>query len=349
MGQCLIINIQHILDNSLNCVQTGCRNLEATIASTPRNTGNLTSPSFHFQHRQTSKLELERCVDLWDHISWFLPSKLVHDSTIQITWHRLAVSKSSDVQFMSLQFSLPLSVSMNQASGNTRKLQGHALGGPDFPSDLETCQKRLDIVQSQLLSDKRCGEVTTTRRSSLCTTYPPHPEFPLSIDHDTGRRAATSDTTSRTSRSRDSDERAPVDSGITVTSFFSLDEIIPDPRPLCGTAPVDTRGQPDVVGRGADESSGEVNTPTDTGDQRLRYPFLNPVSEYQANLDAVSPECKELFLEATTNARCGDETTNLPEDDDSVDTYWAWSQEKQQWFHEDTDCNTIVWFPKNFD
>ncbi|KAI1631217.1 hypothetical protein F4809DRAFT_658320 [Biscogniauxia mediterranea] len=344
MGQCLIINIQQILDNSLNYVQTSYRNLEATIASTPRNTENLTSPSFHFQHRQTSRLELERCVDLWDHISWFIPSKPVHDSTIQITWHRLAVSKSSDVQFMSLQFSLPLSVSMNQASGNTLKLQGHALGGPDFPSDLEMCQKRLDIVQSQLLSDKRCGEVTT-RRSSLCT-YPPHPEFPLNIDHNTGQRAATSDTTSRTSRSRDSDERAPVDSGNTVTSFFSMDEIIQDPRPLCETAPVDTSGQPDVVGRGADES-GEVNIPTDTGDQRLRYPFLNPVSEYQANLDAVSPECKELFLEAT-NAQCEDDETDSPEDD-SVDTYWAWSQEKQQWFHEDTDCNTIVWFPKNFD
>ncbi|KAI0601999.1 hypothetical protein F4775DRAFT_537901 [Biscogniauxia sp. FL1348] len=342
MGSCFMINIQHILDNISKYVHTVYDDLEATIYSTFRNTENLTSPSLCFQHRQTSKLELERCVDHWTHICWSLPSKPVHGSNIQITWHSLAISKGSDVQSMSLQFSLPLSVSMNQASESTLKLQGHAVGGPDFPSDLETCQKRLDIVQSQLLSYRCCGEVATLR-SSLCT-HPPRPGFPLSIDHrHTGQRAATSDTTSRTSRSRDSDERAPVDSGNTVTTFFSVDEI-QGSQPVCGTARIVVSGQPDVAGLETD-GSGEVNISTDTEDQSLRHPFLNPVSEYQANLDAVSPECRELFLEA--NVRCEDET-GLPEDD-SVDTYWAWSQERQQWFHQDTDCNTIVWFPKDFD
>ncbi|KAI5922869.1 hypothetical protein F4810DRAFT_242413 [Camillea tinctor] len=345
MGQCLAFDTQQILNNGFDYIQIYRYHLKAIITSASRDTGHLISLYSYSLCRRISELELERCFSHWARISRSLPSKLAYSIPIQITCHRLSISRSSDVQSISMRFSLPLSVSMNQDSENTLKHQAYAPGGPGSWSNVEMCQKEPDIVQSKLLEDKRWSEITATRRSSLCTYYTLL-GIPPGIDPNTGQQqAATSDTSSRSSRSKDSDERAPVDSGNTVTSFFSVDEIQAS-QPLCGITPIDISGQlDDVAGQEADEI-GEVETISiGIGDHRSRWPLLNPVSEYQANLDAVSPECKELFLEA--NAQFKDDAELL--EDDSVDTYWTWSQEKQQWFHEDTDCNTIVWFPKDFD
>ncbi|KAI2617763.1 hypothetical protein GGR54DRAFT_195140 [Hypoxylon sp. NC1633] len=90
----------------------------------------------------------------------------------------------------------------------------------------------------------------------------------------------------------------------------------------------------------------DVDISTDVEDQRGLYKFLNPGSEYQANLDAVSPQCKDLFVRC-----CPVPSDNLDAEleDDSVDPYWTWSQEKEQWSHKDKERGTTVWFPEDFD
>ncbi|KAI1374436.1 hypothetical protein F4677DRAFT_426106 [Hypoxylon crocopeplum] len=85
---------------------------------------------------------------------------------------------------------------------------------------------------------------------------------------------------------------------------------------------------------------------TDVEDQRLSYQSLNPGSEYQANLDAVSPDCRDLFLRCCPTAA---DKPDMEAEDDSVDLYWTWSREKEQWFHVDEERNTVVWFPEDFD
>lgn len=67
-----------------------------------------------------------------------------------------------------------------------------------------------------------------------------------------------------------------------------------------------------------------------------------PVSEYQANLDSVSPECRDLFLSCCPAP--ADQEGGEGEDDD-VDTYWTWSREKMQWFHVEEGTGAVVWFP----
>ncbi|KAI1079919.1 hypothetical protein F5B20DRAFT_143583 [Whalleya microplaca] len=95
-----------------------------------------------------------------------------------------------------------------------------------------------------------------------------------------------------------------------------------------------------------DDHFGHSDIRTDVGDQRRLYNMLNPVSEYQANLEAVSPECKDLFTQCCPAPV---DQSNMEDEDDSVDPYWTWSREKQQWFHVDDESSTTIWFPKDFD
>ncbi|KAL7622335.1 hypothetical protein AAE478_007839 [Parahypoxylon ruwenzoriense] len=86
-----------------------------------------------------------------------------------------------------------------------------------------------------------------------------------------------------------------------------------------------------------------VDTRADSEGKR-RSP--KPVSKYQADLDAVSPEFRSLFLQSFPS-RSGDLAAE--DEDEDEDKYWTWSQDKEQWFHVEEDGNTIVWFPREFD
>ncbi|KAJ3578424.1 hypothetical protein NPX13_g2142 [Xylaria arbuscula] len=65
-----------------------------------------------------------------------------------------------------------------------------------------------------------------------------------------------------------------------------------------------------------------------------------PNTEYYANLLAASEDCRDLFKEfyERIHGDAGKET------DASTDTYWKWDQKRQQWFHEDPDTHSVVWF-----
>ncbi|KAI1504692.1 hypothetical protein F5X99DRAFT_370705 [Biscogniauxia marginata] len=341
MGQCPIINIKEILDDTFIRIQTGCHSCAATVNSAPRGAGNRISLSFYGRYKGISTSELDHCVNHWVRLAWSLPSGSFKNKAMQITWHRLATFKTPDVQFMSMQFSLYISMSMSQSLKHRPKQQTHAQWRPNCQSGVKMCQNQACLRQPKLLSD-RCNVGVSKRRSSL-RTCPSRLGFMLSTNYNIGLQVTTSNTTSQTSSSRDSDENRLASNSNTATSSISVDGDHSRPHE-CEISPMDVNGQQDLSDT-EDDRMVEADIQTDFGDQSDSYPSLKPVSEYQANLEAVSPECKDLFLEATAHVK---EETDLAEDD-SIDKYWTWCPDRQQWFHEDTDCNTIVWFPKDFD
>ncbi|KAI1427839.1 hypothetical protein F5Y12DRAFT_711762 [Xylaria sp. FL1777] len=67
---------------------------------------------------------------------------------------------------------------------------------------------------------------------------------------------------------------------------------------------------------------------------------IQPVTEFEANLAATSKDCRDLFLDyyKRTHADSGNETEN------HTDPYWKWDKGRHQWFHEDADTQSVVWF-----
>ncbi|KAI0010413.1 hypothetical protein F4779DRAFT_313475 [Xylariaceae sp. FL0662B] len=147
----------------------------------------------------------------------------------------------------------------------------------------------------------------------------------------------------RTTCSEDLFRQSPTNDNNVERGFSSVDEEYNDQRPPCSCSDAATRGRDLEV---CDEDFWRSNIRIDVGDQRRSYKLLNPGSEYQANLEAVSPECKDLFTQCCPTPA---DQSDMKDEDDSVDSYWTWSIEKQQWFHADDECGTTVWFPKDFD
>ncbi|KAJ2987154.1 hypothetical protein NUW58_g4661 [Xylaria curta] len=65
-----------------------------------------------------------------------------------------------------------------------------------------------------------------------------------------------------------------------------------------------------------------------------------PDTEHQANLDAASDDCRDLFLEYY-HQTCGGIAA---EEESQDDAYWKWDPARQQWFHKDAKTQSVVWF-----
>ncbi|ORY61251.1 uncharacterized protein BCR38DRAFT_439708 [Pseudomassariella vexata] len=78
--------------------------------------------------------------------------------------------------------------------------------------------------------------------------------------------------------------------------------------------------------------------------KRSSLKALNPSSEHEANLDAMSPEYWHIL---------GDDVSWIvphenQADEVSPEQYWTWSVDRQQWFHLDEEKKAVVWAPKDF-
>ncbi|KAK5633319.1 hypothetical protein RRF57_009033 [Xylaria bambusicola] len=102
---------------------------------------------------------------------------------------------------------------------------------------------------------------------------------------------------------------------------------------LAPEAPLSERTQQDLEG---DDTSGM----TEDGEQVAATSQKHPDTEYHANLFAAPEDSRYLFEEyyRRTYGEIGKETESR------TDAYWTWDQKRHQWFHEDPDTHSIVWF-----
>ncbi|KAI0014635.1 hypothetical protein F4780DRAFT_774347 [Xylariomycetidae sp. FL0641] len=108
---------------------------------------------------------------------------------------------------------------------------------------------------------------------------------------------------------------------------------------------------PAVSSQRVSDAGAETQSPprSEAEDENDRAPVPPPqVSEHQANLAAVSPECRDLYV-ASSQQRGdgGPEEEAPPPPPPATDPYWAWDQARQQWVHEE-DNGEVVWFPEEF-
>ncbi|KAI0509697.1 hypothetical protein F5B22DRAFT_615657 [Xylaria bambusicola] len=112
-----------------------------------------------------------------------------------------------------------------------------------------------------------------------------------------------------------------------------LDANIVDTAYLTPGAPSSERTQQDL---GSDDTPG---VPED-GEQAAAASQKHPDTEYHANLFAAPEDSRYLFEEyyKQTYGEIGKETESR------TDAYWKWDQKRHQWFHEDPDTHSVVWF-----
>ena len=102
---------------------------------------------------------------------------------------------------------------------------------------------------------------------------------------------------------------------------------------LIDDAPSSKRTQDDV-------ESYDLSALPEDGERALAVSATHPDTEYHANLFAASEDSRDLFEEyyKKTYGEIVDETEDLS------DAYWRWNQKRHDWFHENPDTHSIVWF-----
>ncbi|KAI1334090.1 hypothetical protein F5Y15DRAFT_316182 [Xylariaceae sp. FL0016] len=351
----IIIVIEKLFDGSLGTLKTSNDSRLAEAGSSAYTTGNLISLSFYNKWFELSSYTLRDCAGQWVQLTWAVLYGPAYVDAKQVTWHRLSSLACHDVQFMTLSVVqlMPLEpftvLAQSTAHGKDSTGAGVASRIPPTRYLQKTSERPGQPYRVRKHTLRRCQ--SRRRRESIARCRYPFRSYAIRLRKCVARKTAmvalppdnTSPARSHVPACKDSfclrtRECAQNNAGVESHS--------------CPLPCQDGELQLVKIARseGTDPQSNVgfwlADIHQDVDDHRKSFVLLNPESELQAGLDAASPESRALFQESPRFHELRREAEE--EARDSLDTYWTWDQNRQQWFHEEEDSESRVWFPKEF-
>ncbi|ORY61253.1 uncharacterized protein BCR38DRAFT_487010 [Pseudomassariella vexata] len=296
----------------------------------------------------------ESLTNHWVLVAWSFTLDDCFNPITYKTWHKLSTFSDCDMKFMDTN---PIQLPLRQKP-DTQLPQADQKSTANPPTHTQPLIKGLTDARDRHVTNKTLFEPksrfsidrTTLRVSKAqgrCIKYrlraPAYPR-PFPTNH---LQAYSSETNTHTTQSQKTAGESSKSN--TATSASSL----PDSQAgqdngvmnYCEASPPSessgTRNQVEELN--GDWSSRLVKGRgiwADPEARRLSFKLLNPSSEYEANADAVSSDCRDLFESLSWNTE-----TPHKHPQDIPENYWKWNEDEQAWFHLNEDTQSLTRCP----